>query len=518
MGAAPSALPGHDLAPATDIQGDDFPSGASFYLLNGASGYTDCLAIDPNGQAKLKTIRDSPDRKWLVEYAWGDRRKVALKNVGSKTWLMPKDATYGSKTSMYGGQIYWYVYKTEDSNSFWLSTTRFPDCFLCCLDDPATPGTDVVNLTNKHGAGAGKGPELFEGLKAELSWRLEWTPEYEKQREATPEGKAAIEKRRAQSKPAAEQESIVCCERCGEKCKMYQEAFAEVEEFKGQYGDCKAAMAEVSEQRAAMDKTAEDQKEGQTALNEQVEAYSAREAEAHKHADALAERESALVKKEDAMKQQELSLQQKDQDLDARQQAVITDEKDSKATRVDKETARKRREEGAAHTHEMQRKHEEMRKQRQDEQAKIAKFKAENAVLHKKVQDLQDEQAKHAKHADKAGYPGSSGADFEKVKLQADLDYAREMLAQQQQRSAQMSSSPAPAPAAASAAPQGSCRSPPDARMPAFGLSPPSSRMPEKAVAFKIAPPQRVVPAQVIEQKGIPTSLSPPAKRQVAKW
>jgi len=56
---------------------------------------------------------------------------------------------------LHGGSVGWYVYKGDESNCFWLSTERFVDCFLCCLDDPATPGTDVVNVTNRHGAGAG---------------------------------------------------------------------------------------------------------------------------------------------------------------------------------------------------------------------------------------------------------------------------------------------------------------------------------------------------------------------------
>ncbi|TKA75908.1 hypothetical protein B0A55_07208 [Friedmanniomyces simplex] len=493
MGAAPSVIANHEKESATDTLGDEFPSGTSFYLTNGANDYTTCLAIDYNGQAKLKSIRDSTDRKWLIEYAGNDRTKIALRNVGTGTWLVLQTAAYGSLTRMHGAAVYWYAYKGAEPNAFWLSTTQSVDCFL-------------------YGAGYGKGEALFESKTAAMSWRLEWTPEYERSKAQTPEGKAAVEKRKAQLHEKPKGEDGVCCERCGEGCKVYQEAFAEVEQFKGQYGDCKAALEDVNTQKAAMQKDAEDQKSAQTALNSQVKTHAEREAEYQKRASALAGREKAAAERESALKQQEIDLQKRDHDLDARQQAVITDEKTSKATRVDKETARRQREEQAAHTQEVQRKTEETRKERQQEQAETAKLKAENVELTEKLRRLEEEAGKQSKQGGEGG-EGASPGDFEKAKMHAELEHAREMIAELQQQSAQQPPQTSTSTSTSMHTPA-SARSydfkikPPLIKTPAnhnvkggppggYSIKPPVNKMPVFAIAMKVEPPRHTLPVKL---------------------
>ncbi|KAK3636185.1 hypothetical protein LTR56_014348 [Elasticomyces elasticus] len=526
MGAAPSIIADHELTPAADVLGDVFPSGSSFYLTNGASGYKECLAVDLQGKASLKTIRDSPDRKWIVECYGTDRSKIALRNVGTGTWLAIKDATYGNITFLHSAAVYHFVYKGAEPNTFWLSTTHLNDCFLCFLPDvPGASPKDIRNLTSSHGAGYGKGAELYRGKAAELSWRLEWTPEYEKVKAQTPEGQAAIQRRKNQiaekssvngdkgeagtqqqdhqgmEKALGKQEEGVCCAN-GEKCK-YKQRFDDMDDIMREYEDLQAALADIDAKKAALVKEAEDQKKSQAALNAQVKAHAEKEAAAQKRADALAERERAVAEKEDAVKQKEIDLQKRDQDLDARLEGVIADEKASKATRVDKETARKKREEQAAHTEEVQRKNEVARKERQAAQAEAAKLKAENAELRAKVRKFEEELR------DARGRDGEDTAThYEKARLQADLEHAQEIIGQLQQQNTEMSQRNGSSVVVATPASYGFSIPPPAAKMPtqaiphsiqmpSFGSAPPNGKLPSQ-MAFGVAPPQRT---------RVPTSL-----------
>ncbi|KAK5742073.1 hypothetical protein LTR17_003581 [Elasticomyces elasticus] len=525
MGAAPSVIAGHEQTPAADVLGDVFPSGSSFYLTNGASGYKECLAVDLQGKATLKTIRDSPDRKWMVECYGTDRGRIALRNVGTKTWLAIKDATYGSITFLHGAAVYHFVYKGAEPNTFWLSTTHLNDCFLCFLPDiPGAAPKEIRNLTSSHGAGYGRGAELYRGKAAELSWRLEWTPEYEKVKAQTPEGQAAIQRRKEQiaekssmnsdkgeagtqqqdceggQKALGKQEGGVCCAN-GEKCK-YKQRFDDMEDIMREYEDLQAALVDIDAKKAGLVKEAEGQKKSQAALNAQVKAHAEKEAEAQKRADSLTERERAVAEKEDAVKQEEINLQKRDQDLDARQQAVIADEKASKATRVDKETARKKREEQAAHTSEVQRKNEVARKERQAEQTEAAKVKAENAELREKVRKFEEESLRQGQDGE------DTAARYEKAKVQADLEHAQEIIGQLQQQNTDMSQRNGSSVAVATPASYGFSIPSPAAqmprpaiphpiRMPSFGTAPPERKLPGQ-MAFGIAPPQRT---------RVPTSL-----------
>ncbi|KAK5725243.1 hypothetical protein LTR17_013112 [Elasticomyces elasticus] len=477
---------------------------------------------------------------------WTDRSKIALRNVGTKTWLAIKDATYGSITFLHSAAVYHFVYKGAEPNTFWLSmtaratnirylhwtymfeigTTHLNDSFLCFLPDvPGASPKDIRNLTSSHGAGYGKGAELYRVKAAELSWRLEWTPEYEKIKAQTPEGQAAIQRRKDQiaeksqvnssdgeggtqqqgyqgtEKPSGKQEDSVCCVK-GEKCK-YKQRFDDMEDIMREYEDLQAALADIDAKKADLVKEAEGQKKSQAALNAQVKAYAEKEAEAQKRDEALAKRERAVAEKEDAVKQKEIDLQKRDQDLDARQQAVIADEKASKATRVDKVTARKKREEQAAHTSEVQRKNEVARKERQAEQAQAAKVKAENAELREKVRKFEEELR------DARGQDGEdTAAHYEKAKVQADLQHAQEIIGQLQQQNTEMFQRNDSSTTVATPAPYGFSIPPPatqmprlsilhPTQMPGFGTAPPERKSPGQ-VAFGIAPPQRT---------RVPTSL-----------
>ncbi|KAK4950614.1 hypothetical protein LTR10_010607 [Elasticomyces elasticus] len=502
MGAAPSIIADHEQTPAADVLGDVFSSGSSFYLTNGASGYKECLAVDLQGKASLKTIRDSPDREWMIEYGGTDRSKIALRNVGTKTWLAVTHHAYGSVTKLYGGGVvYYFVYKGAEANTFWLSTTQANDCFLCPLSDvPGASEKDVRNLTSSNGAGYGKGVDLYRSKAAELSWRLEWTPEYEKLKGETPDGQVAIQRRKDQiagkssingeagtqqqdhqglEKALGKQEEGVCCAN-GEKCK-YKQRFDDMEDIMREYEDLQAALADIDAKKAALVKEAEDQKKSQAALNAQVKAHAVKEAETQKRADALAERERAVAEKEDAVTQKEIDLQKRDQDLDARQQAVIADEKASKATRVDKETARKKREEQVAHTSEVQRKNEVVRKERQAAQAEAAKLKAENAELREKLRKFEEDYSKQGQDGE------DTAAHYEKAKLQADLEHAQEIIGQLQQQNTEMSH------------PNGSSVAVATSAFYEFAIPSPAAQMPKPAVphptqmpSFGIAPPQRM--------------------------
>ncbi|KAK3641621.1 hypothetical protein LTR56_011223 [Elasticomyces elasticus] len=526
MGAAPSIIADHEQTPAADVLGDVFPSGSSFYLTNGASGYKECLAVDLQGKASLKTTRDSPDRKWMIEYAGTDRSKIALRNVGTKTWLAVTHHAYGSVTKLYGGGVvYYFVYKGAEANTFWLSTTQANDCFLCPLSDvPGASEKDVRNLTSSNGAGYGKGVDLYRSKAAELSWRLEWTPEYEKLKGETPEGQAAIQRRKNQiaqkssmngdkgetgtqqqdhpgvEKSLGKQEEGVCCAN-GEKCK-YKQRFDDMEDIMREYEDLQAALADIDAKKAALVKEAEDQKKSQAALNAQVKAHSEKEAEAQKRADALAERERVVAEREDAVTQKEIDLQKRDQDLDARQEAVIADEKASKATRVDKETARKKREEQAAHTSEVQRKNEAARKERQAAQAEAAQLKAENAELREKLRKFEEDYSKQGQDGE------DTAAHYEKAKVQADLEHAQEIIGQLQQQNTEMSHPNGSSVAVATSASYG------------FAIPSPAAQMPKPAVpyptqmpSFRIAPPNGILPGQMIfgiappQRMRVPTSL-----------
>ncbi|KAK4892800.1 hypothetical protein LTR27_008714 [Elasticomyces elasticus] len=522
MGAAPSVIAGHEQTLAADVLGDDFPNGSSFYLTNGASGYKECLAVDLQGKASLKTIRDSPDRKWMVECYGTDRGKIALRNVGTKTWLAIKDATYGSITFLHSAAVYHFVYKGVEPNTFWLSTTHLNDCFLCLLPDvPGASPKDVRNLTSSHGAGYGKGAELYRGKAAELSWRLEWTPEYEKVKAQTPEGQAAIQRRKDQmaeksqvnssdgeggapqqdhqgvEKVPGKQQDSVCCANGG-KCR-FKQRFDDMEDIMREYEDLQAALADIDAKKAALVKEAEDQKKSQAALNAQVKAHAEKEAEAQKRGEALAKRERAVAEKEDAAKQKEIDLQKRDQDLDARLEGVIADEKASKATRVDKETARK---EQAAHTSEVQRKNEVARKERQAAQAEAAKLKAENVELREKLRKFEEDYSKQGQDGE------DTAAHYEKAKLQAELQHAQEIIGQLQQQNTEMSQRDGSSVAVATPASYGISRPSPAAQMPSpaiahpsqmpsFGIAPPNGKLPSQ-MAFGIAPPQRT---------RVPTSL-----------
>ncbi|KAK5682102.1 hypothetical protein LTS10_005227 [Elasticomyces elasticus] len=525
MGAAPSVIADHEQTPAADVLGDVFPSGSSFYLTNGASGYKECLAVDLQGRASLKTIRDSPDRKWMVECYGTDRGKIALRNVGTKTWLAIKDATYGSITFLHSAAVYHFVYKGAEPNTFWLSTTHLNDCFLCFLPDvPGASPKDIRNLTSSHGVGYGKGAELYRGKAAELSWRLEWTPEYEKVKAQTPEGQAAIQRRKDQiaeksqvngsdgeggtqqqgyrgtEKPLRKQQDSVCCAN-GEKCR-FKQRFDDMEDIMREYEDLQAALADIDAKKAALVKEAEDQKKSQAALNAQVKAHAEKEAETQKRAEALAWRERGLAEKEDAVKQKEINLQKRDQDLDARLGGVIADEKASKATRVDKETARKKREEQAAHTLEVQRKNEVARKERQAEQAEAAKLKAENAGLREKLRKFEEDYSKQGQGGE------DTATHYEKAKLQVELQHAQEIIGQLQQQNTEMSQRNGSSVAVATPASYGISRPSPVAhmprpaiphptQMPRFGIAPPNGKF-SSQMAFGIAPPQRT---------RVPTSL-----------
>ena len=499
MGAAASSFPKHEQAAATDVLGDEFPSGASFYLANGANGFKDCLAVDFNGQAKTKAIRDSTDRKWLVEYAGGDRQKIALKNVGTGKWLAVTNQLYGAQMFLHGAPVYWWVYKGAEPNTFWLSTTQAVDCFLSAWDNVPGSGKDVLNLTNRQGQGYGKGVELFDEHAAALSWRLDWTPQYQREREATPEGQAAAERlKAANTQAAASTQEGVCCDHCGEKCQVVQEQAAEVEQFKGQYGDCKSALEDVNEQKAQLDKREDDFNKRNSAFSNEVKSHSEKQAEQKKQDDALREREKALATREAALKQQEIDLQKRDRDLDARQDAVLADEGRSKPAQADKAAARKQKDEQAARTEETKRKNEEMRKKRQEEQAEAAKVKAENVELREKVSKLEDQ----ARKSQQVGEGGADpAADLEKAKLQADLDHALEMVAElQKQQTPPASKSITDAPPRPM--PYGFSIAPPQPRMPPYSTAhttrSPPNKMPAFSTVHRIEPPKNTVPQKLI--------------------
>ncbi|KAK3676111.1 hypothetical protein LTR78_003861 [Recurvomyces mirabilis] len=510
MGAGPSTLQGHEKVLATDIVGDEFPSGASFFLTNGASDFKHCLAVELNGNSKCKALKDSPDRKWIAEYAGNDRSKIAFKNVGTGKYLCIANAAWSSQTMAYGGPVYLYIYKTAKDNTFWLSTPQSPDCFLCAWDNVPDIGKDVCNFTTRHGKGYGKGVEFYNENNAALSWQLEWTPEYQKLKEATPEGQAASEKRKAVALQEPKAEQGVCCDKCGDKCQVYQEAFAELEQFKGQYGDCKTAMAELHDRETQLEQAQQDAQYKDVAQKSQFKELLEREAELEKKQNEQKEREKDLARKEVAIKQQEIEMQKRDQDLDARKNAVLKDEARARPAQADKAAIKKRQDEQAAHAKEVQKKSEQVQQARQKEQAELAKVKAENAKLQDSVSKLKKKDAQSSGDSQGSANPA---ADMEKARLQADLQHALDMLAEMQQKVDQK-----PAPAVSSAS-YGFSIPPPVARMPPSTLGRPLTRMPE----FTTSPPAQQMPEFVMKHQieqpknTLPQMLATGLGRSVAK-
>ncbi|KAK5118429.1 hypothetical protein LTR62_002943 [Meristemomyces frigidus] len=493
MGAGPSSLEGHERVAATDYVGDEFPSGSSFFLVSDLDP-TKCMTSEMSGRTTLRDVADLNNRKWLVEFYGQDRTKIALKSKESGKYLCLSNATWGGDTSAYNGPVYMYVYKSGRGNAVWLSTPQSLDCFLCAWEDGRIPH-EVRNLTNKNGQGIGQGLELFTKNTAALSWRLQATPEYETAKEATPEGKAANERRRATAGTQGTAADEICCDRCGDNCKRVREEAAEIEEFKNHFGTCKACLETCRVTMEQLEQEKQDVMSKDSAMNRQIKATSDKEAELDRRELEINQREQDQASKEDALKQQEIDLQKRDQDLDARKKAVLAGEARSKSTSADEASLQSQRAEAAAHEQETQKKNEQFQQERQKNQASLSGLKAENAKLQDTISALKKQQEQ-----------STTGAEnLEKAKLQADLQHAREMLTELQQQNCSLQTAPASARVTKSST--------------AFTLASPETKMPPRSLgklgtstlskpgnsmpSFSIAPPRgKLGTGSMVQERG----------------
>ncbi|KAH9824490.1 hypothetical protein Tdes44962_MAKER04441 [Teratosphaeria destructans] len=404
MGASPSNIPNHEQVQAVDILGDSFPSGASFYLTNRRSDYKECLAAEPSGQTKLKSVRNSPDRKWIISYAWDDRSKVTIRNIGENKYLAIKSAGFGSQTFLHDGEVYWYVYKAE-ANGFWLSTTQSPNCFLCSWDRG-----DVGNITNLEGAGQGKGFQLFEENKQSMTWQLEWTPEYERSKEATPDGRKAISKHQTGRPESA----------AGSKQRQNADAQAALQRMQEREEHCRLRENDLDRKTAA--------------LNAQLREEAAKQAQQDQTADHMTEFEQALVAKEKALREREADLAKEHSDLEALYDQVLAAEVNLAVKQNDPAAAQKIRAEQLAQKAANDRKTEATRKQRQQELEEAAQVKADNVAFQARLARLEDAQRKQQRPL-----------DVEKATLEAELQHARDMVTMlQRQGATQYANGPLP--------------------------------------------------------------------------
>ncbi|KYG46947.1 hypothetical protein M433DRAFT_133418 [Acidomyces richmondensis BFW] len=153
----------------------------------------------------------------------------------------------------------------------------------------------------------------------------------------TPEGRAASDKRTSEA-ARNDRHSCVCCASCGDDCQLVQEGFAEVEKIRGRFVDCKAALKDVREEREYLNRAEEYLKIKRATLKVRNKETMEKKSENIRWIFDLEIHEKDLLANEHGLKRQVIDRHKRQQDLDARQQALLSDEASlSNSAQVDKD-------------------------------------------------------------------------------------------------------------------------------------------------------------------------------------